>query len=142
MLSESSYIRTFTGMLVCRIANSEFCFDMKDLVKIVDPPDNGEFGKQNWVIEFGGIIFQIIHINRIYKLHTTLSKTSKMILLDIDGKSICFLVDEVLEMIVPNEKSFESLVFVTSNESYLKGTLEYEGRKILVPSMPNIIDLS
>ena len=142
MISEITDIKKFTGFLVCRIGNKEFCFDMHDLVKIVDPPEKEKLNGNNTMLDFGGVLFRNIFISRVYNLETTINNSSKMILLEIAGKAICFLVDKVVEMIATSEKTLEALVFITSNDPSLKGTIEYEGREILVPSMQNVIDLS
>ncbi len=142
MVSDLADIKKFTGLLVCQIGEKEFCFDMQDLVKIVDPPENEKLNGNNTVLEYGGVLFQIIHIDRIYNVHTTNNKSSKMILLETKGKTVCFLVDKVVEMIAPSERTLDALVFITSPDPNLRGTLVYEGREILVPRLLNIIELT
>ena len=120
-------------------ADTEFCFDMNDLVKIVDPPEIEKLDGNNKTLEYGGFLFQIVHMHRFYKLQLTLSSMSKLVLLEIKGKTICFLVDKVIEMIAAGQRTMESLVYVTSPSPFLKGTIEYDGRELLVPSLANIL---
>ena len=142
MLTDFTEIKKYTGLLVCRIGDRELCFDMNDLVKIIDPPGSEKLDGKNKSFEYGGILFQIVHIYKIYKLQLTSSKNSKLILLEVKGKTICFLVDKVVEMIAAGQRSFESIIYFTSQSPFLRGTIDYEGRKMLVPSLTNIIDLS
>lgn len=142
MVSDFKEIKKYTGLLVCLIGDREFCFNMNDLVQIIDPPENEKNEGNGLTLEYGGFLFRKIHLHKIYKLSLKISETSKFILLEVTGRTICFLVDRVIEMIAPSEKSLESIDFITSSEPYIKGTIIYEGRRILVPKLLNIINLA
>jgi chemotaxis signal transduction protein len=108
---------------------------MRDLVKIMDPPvlDMSDGKETLW--EHGGIIFNVINLHRLFHVkNDRLTFQSKLILLEIKEKTICFLADKVIEMIASTEKSSESRVFIPSTDPNLKGVIQYEGREILVPN--------
>ncbi|MDR3626961.1 MAG: chemotaxis protein CheW [Ignavibacteriaceae bacterium] len=130
-----------TSLLIFYIDKHELCLDMKDLVKIMDPPVLDMSDEKDMLWEHGGIIFTVINLHKLFNVKNNgLTFQSKLILLEIKEKTVCFLVDKVIEMIASTEKSSESRVFIPSTDPNLKGVIQYEGREILVPNFDSMVN--
>jgi chemotaxis signal transduction protein len=129
-----------TSFLVFHIDKYEFCFDMKDLVKIMEPPIGNVSNEGKAFYEYGGIVFNLINLHELFKIKNNgLTVRSKLILLETNEKAICFIADEIVEAIASTEKSSESHIIIPCLGAYLKGIIKYEGREISVPNFEAIV---
>ena len=140
MLLNQSINKELTSFLIFHINDRELCLDMNDLVKIMDLPESSLKNNKDSVMEFGGLAFNILNLSKIFKLKKNkINCNSKMILLEVKERAICFIADKIVEILASNDRASETRTFIKSTDPYLKGIMQYEGRDILVPDFGKII---
>ena len=131
------------GLLIYKIADKEFCSDVKDIVAILKPDEIVQMKNQNKLhqILFNQLIFSTIDLHKIYGLKPLkMTENIRIILHEMFGKRFCFLVDSVVEILTTDrifiDNSLDLIPY--SDKSFIRSILKYRESNIYLPDFEKI----
>jgi len=126
------------GLLIYKIADSEYCSDIFNIIGVLRKEDIFLSRNENNFIQaiFNNLSYQIIDLHRTYEINSIKESDEVRILLhEIFGKRFCFFVDHVIEIISTDsifvEKSLDLIPY--SGQKPIKYILKYQNRDIFIP---------
>ena len=146
-------IENFTGLLIFEISGSDYCLNNIIVSSILKPPFKLNKGnssiKPNFSYLYGeNSTVPLVDMEKIITGtdHRT-GSNSRIIIIDYNDEQFGLLVGRIKEIIALDAKFVTtSILYTPSKEipkgdgaNYIDGTLEFEGRKLLLPSLEKII---
>ena len=131
------------GLLIYKIADMEFCSDVKDIVAILKPDEIVQMKNQNKLhqILFNQSIFEAIDLHKIYGMkQVIMTDNIRIILHEMFGSRFCFFVDNVIEILTTDRMFIDNKLDLIpySDKSFIKSILKYQNRNIYLPDFEKI----
>ncbi len=131
------------GLLIYKIADMEFCSDVKNIVAILRPDEIVQMKNQNKLhqILFNQLIFKTIDLHKIFGMKPVkMNNNIRIILHEMYGKRFCFLVDSVIEILTTDRMFIDNSLDLIpySDKNFIKSILKYQNRKIYLPDFEKV----
>ncbi len=131
------------GILIFVIGGREFCLDIKEVYTVFNPADFNITAIQNHNSvriknETIKNLNVIIPLEYFHLKNQGISKDSRVIVCDNELQT-GILVDKICEVVSVKDKNIEeSIISVKSHENYISEIIEFEGRKLAVPTLKKL----
>jgi chemotaxis signal transduction protein len=133
-------IRVFAGLFIFTIDDTEFCISMREVIRIIRPEECFKsIGESDTCIRYRGNEYQLVPINKIYKLNYNNSIMTRILIIEINKKSYGLIVDKINELIAVKNRSDKSLSILPDDDHKLNGIIKYNGRGIKFPNYKQIV---
>lgn len=132
-------LKGIKGLIIFEISGWEFYTDIQNIVAILKPEEcnTNTSTEKRWEIEFKGMKFNLVDLrNKIFGFNQKTPEDEKrIILVEMFGKSFCFFVKNVVELLTTDrifiEKSLD--LIPVSDKRYIRSLLKFQGRTIYFP---------
>ena len=128
-----------TAVLIVRIQDNEFCFDMNDIQSIINPfrTKLAYVNDTKKMISYDTMEVPIIDFASIFSLEIGGGNDKRILILKRKKKSLSFFVDEVKELISFNYDCEEKLSLIPGvpDSPYLIGKVYFKGKSYLFPDI-------
>ncbi|MDR3626953.1 MAG: chemotaxis protein CheW [Ignavibacteriaceae bacterium] len=126
---------SFAGLVIYKIQNQEFCSDTNKIVNIIETSKCiYNFNGKNYELKYDGRIYVIIPFDKIYKLNFKIGPLSRIILMNITGKLIAFIVDEIIEYMIVDKENSLKISYYHSYNPKIKMIIKCDDREIIFPN--------
>ena len=133
-----------TAVLIIRIQDSVFCFDMNDVQTIINPFKTklSYINNTKKVISYDSTEVPIIDFASIFSLENGNGKDKRILILKRKNQSLSFFVDEVKELISFNYDYEEKLSLIPGvpDTPDLIGQVYYKDKSYLFPDIDHLFN--
>jgi chemotaxis signal transduction protein len=133
-----------TALLIVRIQDKEFCFDMNDIQTIINPFRANSTYKNGdtKTIIYDYTEIPIINFASLFSLESGNEVDSRILVLKKQTQSIGFFVDEVKELITFNRDGSEKLNLLPTSPDNpnLIGNVYYKNQLFLFPDIAELFN--
>ena len=131
------YSNQVAAILVIRINEKEFCFDMDDIYTIINPfrlNSNNHLSNLK-VINYESMDIPIIDFASLFSMTNTTGIDNRILVLKKENQSLGFYVDQIVELITFNSEKKENLnlSLEVSDNPYLIGRVLFKNRLLIFP---------
>jgi|SRR5690606_15354521 chemotaxis signal transduction protein len=148
MIDQSAIIETMTGLVLFEIADQEFCADIRDISAIVNPAELNQKENlgmnDNPHVVINNLNIPIVPLHKFFSVELNeKTEDQRILIIEPDNSMFGFFVDRVKEIFTMSKEFKDKLTFVprTSDkvEEYLTGTINFEGRTLLLPDFQRLL---
>lgn len=145
MTISNDILETLKGLVIFKINNEEYCFDIRNISAILKPYEIDKNSalkpEKQPCISFADEKFIMVDMHEIFGVrYSGINSDTRVILIEIFDKKIAFWVDKVKEIVTLDrifiEKSLRYKPY--NNNSFISGILEIQDRKIKMPNFNKI----
>jgi len=133
-------LKGLTGLLIFEIGKQEYCLDIQIVSDIILRKDVkikiNSFNQAT--INIGDLEYKVIPLHSLLGYHElNRNNDCRAILIDVFGKRIAFLVDEVIEIITTDKIFVETSLDLKllDNKKYLNGLIKFQDREFFIPNL-------
>lgn len=145
MNNDFAYISGLKGLVIFMMDNHELCANIAEVPAIIKPGELKKYfnlysAEDRSIRQFGNN-FPVIDSNTFFSYAKgELTPDSRILLINCGKLIFALLAEKVLEIITLNRKNGENCLRFTPNEeeSYIKGTIQYEEKSWLFPDFAKI----